>query len=109
MLLVPLAAVPSQKFGINLAGQNCTLSVYQKTTGLYFDMLFNGAPLTSCVRCLQDAQLLADRQYLGFVGDFVFVDTQGNTDPQYAGLGSRYFLVYLEAADLAFQAAALDG
>jgi hypothetical protein len=107
--LIPLAAVPSQQFGINLDGQNCVISVYQKTTGLYLDVLFNGAPLSTTVRCLQDAQLLADRQYLGFVGDLVFVDTQGDTDPQYEGLGVRYFLVYLEAADLALQAAALDG
>lgn len=99
MQVIPLAAIPSQQFGITLAGQNCTIAVYQKTTGVYFDMLLNNQPFTSTVRCLNAAPLCEDRQYLGFVGDFVFVDTQGETDPQYEGLGTRYQLIYLEAAD----------
>jgi hypothetical protein len=106
MQLIPLAAVPSQQFGITLDGQNCTLSVYQKTTGVYFDMLFNGLPFTSTVRCLNEARLCEDRQYLGFEGDFIFYDTQGDSDPSYTGLGSRFILVFLEAADLAAIAAA---
>lgn len=103
MLSVPLAAIPSQQFGITLDGQNCTISVYQKSTGVYFDLLFNGKPITSTVRCLNYGQLLKDRQYLGFVGDFIFVDTQGLTDPFYKGLGTRYQLVYLQSSDLAAQ------
>jgi hypothetical protein len=106
MLQVPLAAVPSQQFGITLDGQNCTISVYQKTTGLYFDMLFNGAPFTSTVRCLNEARLCEDRQYLGFEGDFLFYDAQGDSDPDYTGLAGRFVLIYLEAADLAAIAAA---
>lgn len=107
MQQVPLSAVPSQQFGITLGGQNCTLSIYQKTTGVYFDMLLNGQPFTSTVRCLNEARLCEDRQYLGFVGDFLFYDTQGDTDPTYTGFGpeGRYILVYLEAADLATIAA----
>lgn len=101
MQQVPLAAVPSQKFGTVLGGQNCTISVYQKTTGLYFDMQLNGAPFTSTVRCLNVARLCEDRQYLGFVGDFIFYDTQGKSDPDYTGLGDRFVLIYLEAADVA--------
>lgn len=106
MMVVPLEAIPSQQFAIGLNGQNCTISVYQKTTGLYFDLLLNSAPISVGVRCLNCARLLEDRQYAGFVGDFVFVDTQSpggvleGTDPTYAGLGSQYELWYLEAADL---------
>lgn len=101
MLQVPLAAVPSQQLSITLDGQNCTISVYQKTTGLYFDMQFNGVPFTNTVRCLNEARLCEDRQYLGFAGDFLFYDTQGSSDPDYTGLGSRYLLIYLQAADIA--------
>lgn len=101
MLIVPLAAIPSQQFAITLDGQNCTISVYQKTTGVYFDLLVANVPITSTVRCLNAAQLCEDRQYLGFVGDFVMVDTQGLSDPEYTGLGTRYKLIYLEAADIA--------
>ena len=39
--------------------------------------------------------------YLGFVGDFMFNDNQGDTDPVYTGFGGRYQLVYFAPADLA--------
>jgi hypothetical protein len=105
MQQIPLAAVPSQSFGITLDGQNCVLSVYQKTTGLYFDLSVGGSPVTTTVRCLNEARLCQDRQYL-FTGDFLFYDAQGDSDPSYTGLGSRFVLIYLESADLAAIAAA---
>jgi hypothetical protein len=100
MQQIPLAAVPSQSFGITLGGQNCVLSVYQKTTGLYFDLSVGGAPVSTTVRCLNEARLCEDRQYL-FTGDFLFYDTQGDSDPDFTGLGDRFVLIFLEAADLA--------
>jgi hypothetical protein len=33
-------------------------------------------------------------EYLGFIGDLAFFDTQGMTDPDWTGLGSRYILGY---------------
>lgn len=105
MLVIPLQAVPSQQFTVGLNGQNCTISVYQKTTGLYLDLLLNNAPVSTTVLCLNCSRLLEDRQYAGFVGDFIFVDTQSpdpfaGTDPTYTGLGSQYELWFLEASDL---------
>ena len=107
MLIIPLEAVPSQQFSISLAGQNCTLSVYQKTTGVYLDLLLNGVAVAVTVRCLNCARLLADRQYAGFVGDFMFVDLSVQTDPlsgedpAYTGFGSQFQLWYLGEADVA--------
>lgn len=92
--VIPLAAVPSQSLSITINGQPCNINVYQKSTGLYLDLILNGVPITNTARCLLDAKLLADRQYLGFVGDLLFTDTQGASDPDYTGLGSRFFLVY---------------
>lgn len=106
MKVIPLQAVPSQQLSIGLNGQNCSINVYQKTTGLYFDLLRDNVPISTTVRCLNCARLLDDRQYTGFVGDFLFIDVQstagalGGTDPVYTGLGSQYELWYLEAADL---------
>lgn len=100
MLTVPLAPVPSQTLAIILAGQNCNLSVYTETTGLFMDVAVNNVTIAT-TRVLEDgARVLQDLQYAGFVGDFVIVDTQGELDPVYTGLGSRWVLVYLEAADL---------
>jgi hypothetical protein len=114
MQAVPLNPEPSQTLQVVLDGQNCNISVYTKTgydysdptlatpnTNLYFDLAFNGVDVTTTAICLNEKRLLVNRQYLGFSGDFMFVDTQGSNDPQYTGLGSRYVLLYLEAADLA--------
>ena len=99
MLTIPLAAKPSQRVTILLANQNCQIKVYQKTTGLYLDLQINNAPLVTGVIC-RDRVKLVRYAYLGFVGDLSFFDTQGKTDPVRTGLGARYQLVYLEAADL---------
>lgn len=99
MQTIPLSAVASQKLNVLLAGQNCQIKVYQKTTGVYLDLAINDAPVKSGVLC-RDRVLLVRHAYLGFIGDLVFFDTQGVSDPAYQGLGARYQLVYLEASDL---------
>lgn len=98
--VIPLAAVPAQTISIVLAGQNCQLSVYQKTTGLYLDLVVGGAPILTGMVCRNAARLLLDRVYLGFIGDMIFVDTQAatlldGTDPTYTRLGTQYQLIYL--------------
>lgn len=99
MLIIPLRPTPSQKLNVVLAAQNCQISIYMKTTGLYFDLNVNDAPVRTCVLC-RDRVRLIRQEYLGFVGDLAFYDTQGTDDPQYAGLGARFLLVYLEASEL---------
>jgi hypothetical protein len=99
MQIIPLTAVPSQKLSVMLAGQNCQIAVYQKTTGVYLDLAMNNVPVKSGILC-RDRVRLIRYPYLGFVGDLSFFDTQGVTDPAYTGIGARYQLVYLEASDL---------
>ncbi|ALJ98698.1 MULTISPECIES: phage baseplate plug family protein [Burkholderia] len=100
MLTLPITARPAQNFSVLLAGQNCQISVYQKTTGLYLDLAVNNATIKGGIIC-RDRVRLIRYAYLGFIGDLTFFDTQGVDDPQYAGLGTRWQLVYLEAGDLA--------
>jgi hypothetical protein len=100
MLIVPLASVPSQSLTCLLGGQNCQINVYQKSTGLYLDLAVNDAPIVSTIIAV-DRTLLVRESYLGFIGDIAFFDTQGYADPQYTGLGARWLLAYLTAADLA--------
>ena len=61
---------------------------------LYCDLVLNGVQAWSGVPCLLGAPINS-RAYLGFVGDLLFVDTQGVSDPDYTGLGTRYFLIYV--------------
>jgi hypothetical protein len=118
MLQIPLSAVPSQTLSIVLDGQSCQIAVYQKqpitdeygvAAGLFFDLLVGGVPIINTARCLDRTPLLQDRQYLGVVGEFMFLDTLATeggpptfngAPPYYTGLGTQFVLLYLEEADL---------
>jgi hypothetical protein len=99
MQVIPLSAVPSQALNVNLAGQACKITVSQKSTGVFLDLLVSNAPIIQGVLC-PDRKLLVRNAYLGFIGDLAFADTQGADDPDYTGFGSRFLLLYLEASDL---------
>ncbi|HAP27314.1 MAG TPA: hypothetical protein DCR74_17190 [Achromobacter sp.] len=96
---IPLKPVPSQTLSVLLNGQNCQISVFQKSTGVYLDLYLNNSPIVSAVLC-HDRVRLVRSDYLGFVGDLTFVDTQGHADPEYTGLGSRFVLAYMEPLEL---------
>lgn len=97
---IPLNAVPSQRLNITLANQPCKISIYTLLDGaIYMDLLLNGASIAHGARCLNNNKIVR-AAYTGFVGDFIFTDTQGAEDPTYDGLGARYQLIYLEATDL---------
>ena len=99
MQTIPLSPIANQTLGVMLDGQQVTLAIYQKSTGLYCDIGLNNAPLLYGVACLDDAPLVISA-YLGFPGDLAFVDTQGSDPPYYTGLGTRWALIWLEPADL---------
>lgn len=100
MQTIPLQAVPSQIVKAVLGGQNCQISVYQKNQGMFVDVGANGAPVVSSILA-HNAVPLVCIQYAGFQGNLVFIDTQGTEDPLYTGLGARWNLVYLTAAEAA--------
>jgi hypothetical protein len=101
MQVIPLNAVPSQTVAVLLGTQSCALNVYQKSTGLFIDVLLSGTQVIGGVICL-DANLIVRSSYFGFAGDLAFYDTtlQGE-DPYYTGLGSQFVLMWLEPSDLA--------
>lgn len=98
MQLIPLQPVPSQQLQVVLGGQNCQISVYAKTSGLYADLNVNGTDVVVGVIARDGVTLVPT--YSGFVGNLMIFDTQGNSDPTYDSLGGRYQLAYLTAADL---------
>lgn len=97
--IVPLQPVPSQIVSANLDNQNVQLNVYQKHFGLFIDVYSNNDLIIGGVIC-QDRNRIVRSLYLGFSGDFLFIDTQGEEDPDYTGLGARFSLVYLSPSDL---------
>jgi len=98
MQIVPLQSIPNQTLQIILNGQSCQLNVYQAPTAMFIDVYVNGEPIRVGSIC-QNLNLIIRHLYLGFIGDFVFADTQGTSDPSYDGLGSRFQLAYLTATE----------
>jgi hypothetical protein len=96
---IPLYAIPSQQLTVNLGGQSCLISVYQKSSGLFLDLTANGVVIATGLLCL-DRSLLVRAAYLGFTGDLSFVDSLGAQDPTYDALGTRYQLIYLAPAEV---------
>ena len=97
---IPLQPIPSQSTKVVLGGQNCQLLVYQKPEGVFIDVNADGVDMVVGV-IARDAVPLVCREYAGFVGNLLFIDTQGSSDPSYDGLGSRFSLVYLTADEYA--------
>jgi hypothetical protein len=99
MQIIPIQAVPSQAITVSLGDQNCQISIYQKQTGLFIDLYVNNTLLLAGVIC-ENLNRIVRSAHFGFTGDLVFSDQHGTSDPVYTGLGTRYLLCYLEAADL---------
>lgn len=97
-LPIPLQPIPNQTLNVGLGGQNCKLNVFQKGVHLFMDVYVNNGLIVAGALCL-DRNRIVRSAYLGFISDLIFVDTQGTSDPDYTGLGSRYQLLYLEATD----------
>lgn len=93
-LRIPLVAVPAQTLSVTLGTQRCIISLYQKSTGLYFDLSVAGAPVVAGMVCRNRTNLVR-ASYAAFSGDLAIIDTTGNDDPDYTGLGTRFQLVYV--------------
>ena len=105
MQIVPIQPVPSQQLQIVLAGQSVQIAIYLLGKCIYVDCNVNGNDISTTVLA-HDVTPLVPTSYLGFVGNLLFTDTQGTSDPQYTGLGSRWVLLYLTAAEYAAMVAA---
>ena len=100
MLTIPIQNVSNQTFNVMLNNQQVQMNIYMITEDarLYMDVLLNNIPIVYCVPC-QNLNRIIRNLYFGFVGDFIFNDTQGSIDPFYSELGSRFVLYYLEASE----------
>lgn len=100
MQQIPLQPIPSQLSRVVLGNQNWQISLYQKPQGLFADINIDGLDI-ALGRICRNLVPLISREYAGPVGNLVFTDTQGSGDPDYAGLGGRYVLVYLLESEYA--------
>ena len=99
MLTISLEAEKEQTVTVPLAGQQCIIRLVQRDSGLYMDLTVNDVPLILGVPCWYGGRMVR-YSYLGFQGDLVFLDTQGQEDPSWDGLGTRFLLFYLEESEI---------
>jgi hypothetical protein len=100
MQIIPVQALANQSLQAQLNGQAVTLNVLQTAYAMLVTVTL-GTQIIAASVIAQNLNRIVRYAYTGFLGDFVFVDTQGTSDPVYTGLGSRFLLVYLSPADLA--------
>ncbi len=100
MQTIPIADVPAQILSVSLGGQSCRLRIVTRRESMFLDLYIDDVLIVAGSICLNLVPIVRSA-YLGFVGDLLFQDLQGTSDPLSPGLGSRFQLVYVEAADLA--------
>jgi hypothetical protein len=120
-LVVPTAAEPAQEIKITLADQACRVRlfarevevperdpseiatmppVYVSTRMTFLDLYVDDALVVGGTLCRDRTRIVRDA-YLGFLGDLAFVDAFGTDDPWHVEFGTRFFLIYWSAAELA--------
>lgn len=97
VITLPVVATASQTLNAVVNRQFVRLDLYQRSTGLYLN-LWQGNALTVAGALCQNLRPILHADYLGLGGDFVFVDTEGASDPTYDGLGTRYRLTFVSAS-----------
>lgn len=98
MMTIPLKTIPNQEFNIVIDDRECTIHLYQRDDHLYVDLAVGDSTVIAGEIC-QNLCGIATPMEATLPGVFVFVDTQGDTPPQWDGLGDRYSLLYITEAD----------
>ena len=99
MLTISLSAEKEQTVTVTLNNQSCVIRLVQRDSGLYMDLSVDDNPIIQGIPCWYGNKMVR-YSYLSFIGDFIFLDKQGESDPEYSGLGDRYLLLYLEESDV---------
>lgn len=98
--IIPLDAVPSQSVAVTLAGQAVviTIATLEDTDSRqYFSLSLNGTTICQSV-LMVNASPIVRAAYTGLIGDFAVIDTQGDAAPTWQGWGTRWYLVFNDAA-----------
>ena len=94
--VIPLSAIPAQRFQVVLNNQNCTITIKKRGEYCYLTLVCNGNTVTENTICLTGNNLVPyNNQY--FVGSLLFIDVNGYNDiPKYELFGKRYKLMYTD-------------
>lgn len=113
MQTVPLLATPNQRFTVTL--NEVLYNIYLRTedallgysdeetepqSHLYISVEDSTQPYTNSRIC-QNLNPLIPESYRGFDGQLLFVDLEGDDDPEFNGLNTRFLLIYLTEEEYA--------
>lgn len=96
-LYLSLQKTLMQSFEVVLNGQDCSIKVHQRSGYVYIDLIADGRQIVSG-SLARDRVGLVRHDYLGFKGELMFEDTQGNDDPRCEGFNERWRLMYIPPA-----------
>lgn len=94
-MIIPLDPIPNQRFSCNINGQNCVFELVMRGVNLFMNLSVNDEVIINGIICLNKVNLIP-YNYLDFNGQLYFEDLQGNSDPFYFGLGTRWVLNYVQ-------------
>ena len=98
MKKIPISPIPAQTFKIKLSDQNCVIRIYYRFGSTYMDLIVNGTVVCTGAIC-RDRQNIVQIANNAFVGQLLFVDMLGASDPLYSGFGERWRLFFKAASE----------
>ena len=99
MITISLVAEKEQTINVTLNNQPCKIRLVQRETCMYMDFYLNDVLISAGIPCWYGNKMIR-YDYLGFSGDLVFMDLEGESNPEWSGLGDRYKLYYLLESEL---------
>lgn len=99
MIEIPLEKIPNQQLEIILNNQDCTIHLYMRGDYMFLDLAISNTPYFYGAICYDRSNILPVQKE-AFNGNFIFIDTLSNTNPQYAMLNDRYKLYYFTNEEL---------
>lgn len=94
---IPLSAIPFQIVSAVVNDQSFQIEVRQLGAYIFVTTVVDGEEVASSVRAVT-GQSITPWPMADVNTSVVWVDAQGNDDPQYAGLGTRWLLAFEEAS-----------
>ena len=94
-LIIPLSAIPAQRFQCVLGDQNCVITIKKRGGHCYFSLTSNGNAVTQNTICMCGNNLVPYKSQF-FDGSIFFIDMSGHySTPNYEEFNTRYRLVYV--------------
>jgi len=92
---IPLSAIPFQRVSCVINARSVEIEVRQQGSSLFTSVVVDGVQITRSTRAVNGGELFP-WTFQNRPADIRWTDTQGDDDPQFEGLGSRWLLAYEE-------------